>query len=86
MGVVVIPCLTSVKSTVAKRLTAAYVRSAKPGRYYDEHGLMMRVLPTGARHWIRRGTVCGRRVDLGLGRCPYTNLAEARLGTLSTGS
>ena len=38
-----------------------------PARYYDEHGLMVRVLPTGAKHWIWRGTVRGRRVDLGLG-------------------
>lgn len=65
-------------STVAKRLTAAFVRSAKPGRYYDEHGLMLRVLPTGAKHWVWRGTVRGRRVDLGLGGYPYTSLAEAR--------
>lgn len=28
---------------------------------------MLRVLPTGAKHWIWRGTVRGRRVDLGLG-------------------
>lgn len=63
---------------MAKRLTAAFVRSTKPGRYYDEHGLMLRVLPTGAKHWVWRGTVRGRRVDLGLGRFPYTSLAEAR--------
>lgn len=61
-----------------KRLTAAFVRSAKPGRYYDEHGLMLRVAPTGAKQWIWRGTVRGRRVDLGLGGYPYTSLAEAR--------
>ena len=63
---------------MAKRLTAAFVRSAKPGRYYDEHGLMLRVLPTGTKHWIWRATVRGRRVDLGLGGYPYTSLAEAR--------
>ena len=63
---------------MAKRLTAAFVRSARPGRHYDEHGLMLRVLPTGTKHWIWRGTVRGRRVDLGLGAYPYTSLAEAR--------
>lgn len=61
-----------------KRLTAAFVRSARPGRYYDEHGLILRVLPTGTKQWIWRGTVRGRRVDLGLGGFPYTSLAEAR--------
>ena len=63
---------------MAKSLTAEFVRSARPGRYYDEHGLMLRVRPTGSRHWIWRGTVRGRRVDLGLGGYPYTSLAEAR--------
>lgn len=74
----VFPLSGEQRSTVAKRLTAAFVRSAKPGRYYDEHGLMLRVLPTGAKQWVWRGTVRGKRVDLGLGGYPYTTLAEAR--------
>ena len=60
------------------RLTAASVKHAKRGRYYDEHGLILRVLPAGSRQWIWRGTVHGKRVDLGLGGYPYTTLAEAR--------
>ena len=63
---------------MAKRLTAAFVLSAKPRRHYDEHGLMLRVLPTGTKQWVWRGTVRGKRVDLGLGGYPYTSLAEAR--------
>ena len=65
-------------SDMAKRLTNAFVKTAPPGRHYDEHGLMLRVWPTGAKNWIWRGTVLGRRVDLGLGAYPYTSLAEAR--------
>ena len=62
-----------------KRLTAAFVKHAAPGRsYYDEHGLILRVKPTGSKQWIWRGTIRGRRVDLGLGGCTYTTLAEAR--------
>ena len=61
-----------------KRLTAAFVKYAAPGRYYDEHGLILRVKPTGSKQWIWRGTVRSRRVDLGLGGHPYTTLAEAR--------
>ena len=61
-----------------KRLTAAFVKHAAPGRHYDEHGLILRVKPTGSKQWIWRGTVRGRRVDLGLGGYPYTSLAEAR--------
>ena len=61
-----------------KRLTAAFVKHAPPGRYYDEHGLFLRVRPTGSRQWLWRGTVRGKRMDLGLGGWPYTTLAEAR--------
>ena len=62
-----------------KRLTAAFVKHAAPGRsYYDEHGLILRVKATGSKQWIWRGTIRGRRVDLGLGGYPYTTLAEAR--------
>lgn len=64
---------------MARQLTAAFVRTViKPGKYGDQHGLILRVLPTGSKQWIWRGTVRGRRVDLGLGGYPYTSLAEAR--------
>ena len=62
------------------RLTAAFVKHVrKPGKYYDQHGLVLRVRPTGSKQWIWRGTVRGRRRDLGLGGFPYTSLREARL-------
>ena len=71
------------QSTLAKRLTLAFVRSAKPGRYCDQPGLMLRVFFAGAMHWIWRGTVRGGRVDLGLGGHPHTSfgarLSAARL-------
>ena len=64
---------------MARQLTAAFVRTViTPGKYGDQHGLILRVLPTGSKQWIWRGTVRGRRVDLGLGGYPYTSLAEAR--------
>ena len=62
-----------------KKLTAAFVRTVdRAGKYGDQHGLMLRVTPTGSKQWIWRGTVSGRRVDLGLGGYPYTTLREAR--------
>ena len=62
-----------------KKLTAAFVRCVdRAGKYGDEHGLILRVRPTGSKQWIWRGTVAGRRVDLGLGGYPYTTLREAR--------
>ena len=59
--------------------TAAFVRSVnKPGKYGDLHGLILRVQPSGSKAWIWRGTVNGKRRDLGLGRYPYVSLAQAR--------
>ena len=64
---------------MARSLTAAFVRTVtKPGKYGDQHGLILRVLSTGSKQWIWRGTVRGKRMDLGLGGYPYTSLAEAR--------
>ena len=61
------------------RLTAARVRALDtPGKYYDQHGLILRVAPGGSKQWIWRGTIRGRRRDLGLGAVAYTTLAEAR--------
>lgn len=61
------------------RLTAAFVRGVtNPGKYGDQHGLILRVQPSGSKQWIWRGTVNGKRRDLGLGGYPYVTLAEAR--------
>lgn len=61
------------------QLTAAFVRSVtEPGKYGDQHGLILRVQPSGSKQWIWRGTVQGKRRDLGLGGYPYVGLAEAR--------
>ena len=60
------------------KLTARTVRSAAPGKHHDQHGLILRVSPSGSRQWIWRGTVRGRRRDFGLGGFPYTSLTEAR--------
>ena len=65
-------------------LTAEFVKNVKhSGRYGsdkfgDEHGLILRVSSTGSKQWIWRGTVRGKRRDLGLGGYPYVTLAEAR--------
>ena len=65
-------------------LTALFVRnvshSGRRGadKYGDRHGLILRVLPSGSKQWIWRGTVSGKRVDLGLGGYPYITLTDAR--------
>ena len=61
------------------KLTAARVRAlTEPGKHYDQHGLILRVAPGGSKQWVWRGTVRGRRRDIGLGAVAYTTLAEAR--------
>ena len=61
------------------KLTAAAVRSInQPGKYHDQHGLILRVAPGGSKQWVWRGTVRGKRRDLGLGSAVYVTLAEAR--------
>ena len=71
---------------MAKRpLTAAFVKGVRhsgkpygPDKYIDEHGLILRIMPSGSKQWIWRGTIQGKRRDLGLGSYPYVSLSEAR--------
>ena len=59
-------------------LSAAFVRSAPPGRHADGNGLYLFVQPSGTRSWIQRLVVRGRRRELGLGAVALVPLAEAR--------
>ena len=61
-----------------KALSAAFVRSAPPGRHADGNGLYLFVQPSGTRSWIQRLVVRGRRRELGLGAVALVLLAEAR--------
>ena len=61
-----------------KRLSAAFVKYAPPGKHYDEHGLFLRVTLSGSRQWLQRIQYDGRRHELGLGSPPWVSLAEAR--------
>ena len=61
------------------KLTAAQVKAiTEPGKYHDRDGLILRVAPGGSKQWVWRGTVHGRRVELGMGSVRFTTLAEAR--------
>ena len=51
-----------------KKLTAAFVRTVQePGLYWDEHGLVLRVKPSGYKQWIQRLFIHSKRRELGLG-------------------
>ncbi|MBO9451083.1 integrase arm-type DNA-binding domain-containing protein [Tropicibacter sp. R16_0] len=60
------------------RLSARKVETATPGRHGDGRGLFLYVKPSGARSWVLRYQVQGRRRDLGLGAYPEVSLAMAR--------
>ena len=60
-----------------KALSAAFIRSAPPGRHADGNGLYFFVQPSGTRSWIQRLLVRGRRRELGLGSVALVPLAEA---------
>ena len=61
------------------KLTAARARVlTEPGMHGDGGGLYLKVSRSGARSWIQRATVAGRRRDMGLGRFPDVGLAQAR--------
>ena len=60
-------------------LSAVFVRTAaKPGMYADGNGLNLKVVPSGARRWVQRVTIWGKRHNIGLGGYPAVSLAEAR--------
>ncbi len=60
-------------------LTLAFVRHVTaPGRYTDQDGLMLQVSAGGAKSWVQRITIQGRRQDIGLGSARVITPAEAR--------
>ena len=66
---------------LGSKLSAVFVRTVKePGKYHDKSGtgLFLRVDKSGAKFWIQRVTILGKRRELGLGSFPLVTLAEAR--------
>ncbi len=62
-----------------KALTPVKIRAlSAPGRYADGNGLYLIVDPSGAKRWMLRTVVHGRRRDIGLGGLNLVSLADAR--------
>lgn len=59
-------------------LTALKVRTARPGRHADTHGLYLLVRDKGSRSWMLRMQHQGKRRDFGLGPAHDVSLTEAR--------
>lgn len=61
------------------KLTTKFVESISvAGKYYDQHGLFLRVRPSGAKKWLQRYTFNGRRREVGLGSAKIVSVANAR--------
>lgn len=62
-----------------KALTALGVKKlTKPGKYADGNGLYLVVDESGAKRWLLRIVIHGKRRDIGLGGLTLVSLAEAR--------
>jgi len=62
-----------------KALSAAFVRTVTaPGKYTDGHGLFLKVDTSGARRWVQRIVIRGKRTEIGMGSASLVSLAEAR--------
>lgn len=63
----------------AKALSARFVQTVtEPGKYFDGHGLILRVDAHGSKSWVQRIVIQGKRRELGLGGVDFVSLAEAR--------
>ena len=60
------------------RLMAPQLKNLPAGRHADGNGLYLVVDPGGARRWILRVVVHGRRRDIGLGGMSIVSLGQAR--------
>lgn len=66
-----------------KVLTAQGVKAiTAPGKYFDGHGLYLRVEPNGSRFWVQRIVIRGKRSEIGLGSPDLVSLASARATAL----
>ena len=63
----------------SKALTAQFVKNIKVrGKYFDGHGLYLRVEKNETKFWVQRITIKGKRTEIGLGSAEFVNLADVR--------
>src|SRR5437879_7145356 len=64
--------------SMAGKLTARKIETARAGKYSDGNNLYLMVSRTGARKWVLRFTWRGRAKEMGLGSAMSVPLADAR--------
>src|SRR5918994_2049198 len=63
----------------SEALTGMFIHAVRlPGFYADGNGLYLRIDSSGAKRWILRTVVQGKRRDMGLGSCSQVSLVDAR--------
>ena len=60
------------------RLSAASVKTCRPGKHSDGGGLWLHKRADGGAQWFLRVTIAGRRREMGLGSLADVSLKEAR--------
>ncbi|CAJ0876752.1 hypothetical protein AMST5_02814 [freshwater sediment metagenome] len=68
------------------KLSDPKVKAAKAGKHGDGDGLTLVVSEAGARKWVLRYQLNGKRRDMGLGPYPAISLAAARQAAISARS
>lgn len=62
-----------------KVLSAAFVKSTtEQGKHFDGNGLYLFVKSNGAKQWVQRIHIRGKRTEMGLGSTALVTLAQAR--------
>ncbi len=75
--------MASLNRRPEKALTAQFVKNAsEPGKYFDGHGLYLRVDDGGGRYWVQRIVIRGKRREIGLGPVSLVSLVEARASAI----
>ena len=76
-------CRSKMRERLGQRitkLTALAVNNAKPGRHADGKGLFLLVKDTGAKSWMLRVQIDGKRRDIGLGSVAAPSAQRAKKG------
>ena len=60
------------------RLSAAFIKSAKPGKHCDGAGLWLHKRSDGGAQWFLRFDRFGKRCEMGLGGLSRVSLKQAR--------
>ena len=64
------------------KLSVRKVTTADSGKYEDGYGLRLVVSESGAKKWVLRYTLHGKRREMGLGSYSSVGLADARTSAL----